>query len=151
MHGVYWTAWGPRNWILTHYDVSIWWVLKAARRLEQCRPRSSSEAAVLQRRLYEERRRSADGQISMEKEQHTLHRQHSLRRHRWYCFQEGENAWFAVKTSGFLLNFRASNSLWARVLSHFWNNCNSFSSVCKHRVKNVWKGLELEKKNWDRV
>ncbi|XP_005478857.1 leukemia NUP98 fusion partner 1 isoform X1 [Oreochromis niloticus] len=56
---------------------------EAARRLEQCRPRSSSEAAVLQgRKLYEERRRSADGQISTEKEQHTLHRQHSLRRHR---------------------------------------------------------------------
>lgn len=56
---------------------------EVAWRLGKCRPRSSSEAAVSQgRKLCEERRRSADGQISTEKEEHTLQRQHSLRRHR---------------------------------------------------------------------
>ncbi|XP_040895942.1 leukemia NUP98 fusion partner 1 [Toxotes jaculatrix] len=56
---------------------------EAARRLEQCRPRSSSEAAVCQvRRLSDERRKSVDGPISTEKEQHTPRRQLSLRKHR---------------------------------------------------------------------
>ncbi|KAK2835919.1 hypothetical protein Q5P01_016403 [Channa striata] len=56
---------------------------EATRRLEQCRPRSSSEAAACQvRRLSDERRKSADGPISTEKEQHTFRRQLSLRRHR---------------------------------------------------------------------
>ncbi|AWP11391.1 putative leukemia NUP98 fusion partner 1 [Scophthalmus maximus] len=53
-----------------------------AHRLEQCRPRSGSEAASCQvRRLSDERRKSADGPISLE-EKHTLCRQLSLRRHR---------------------------------------------------------------------
>ncbi|XP_059197763.1 leukemia NUP98 fusion partner 1 [Centropristis striata] len=56
---------------------------EAARRLEQCRPRSGSEAAAGQvRRFADERRKSADGQIPTEKEQHALRRQLSLRRHR---------------------------------------------------------------------
>ncbi|XP_034439176.1 leukemia NUP98 fusion partner 1 isoform X1 [Hippoglossus hippoglossus] len=57
---------------------------EAARRLEQCRPHSSGkEAAASQaRRLSDERRKSADGPIYMEKEQQTLLRQLSLRRHR---------------------------------------------------------------------
>ncbi|XP_070817272.1 leukemia NUP98 fusion partner 1 isoform X1 [Chaetodon trifascialis] len=56
---------------------------EAARRTEQCRPRSGSEAAALQvRRLSDERRKSADGPIPTEKEQHALRRQLSLRRHR---------------------------------------------------------------------
>ncbi|CAJ1059882.1 leukemia NUP98 fusion partner 1 [Xyrichtys novacula] len=57
---------------------------EAARRSEQSRPcSSSSEAAACQgRRSWNERRRSEDGPISMEKEQHTLRRQLSLRRHR---------------------------------------------------------------------
>ncbi|XP_031167863.1 leukemia NUP98 fusion partner 1 isoform X2 [Sander lucioperca] len=56
---------------------------EAAQRLEQCRPRSGSEAAACQvRRLSDERRNSADGPISMEKEPHTPCRQLSLRRHR---------------------------------------------------------------------
>nr|XP_033476639.1 leukemia NUP98 fusion partner 1 isoform X1 [Epinephelus lanceolatus] len=56
---------------------------EAARRSEQCRPSSGSETGVGQvRRLSDERRKSADGPISMEKEQHTLRRQLSLRRHR---------------------------------------------------------------------
>ncbi|XP_073332494.1 leukemia NUP98 fusion partner 1 [Pagrus major] len=56
---------------------------EAARRLEQCRPRNGSEAAACQvRRLSDERRKSADEPISMEKEQHTPHRKLSLRRHR---------------------------------------------------------------------
>ncbi len=70
--------------------VSVWWVLKAARRLEQSRPRSGSEAAACQvRRLSDERRKSADGPISTLKEPHTLRRQLSLRRHRWYHSVEG--------------------------------------------------------------
>ncbi|XP_029003395.1 leukemia NUP98 fusion partner 1 [Betta splendens] len=56
---------------------------KAACRLEQSRPRSSSEAAAWQvRRPSDERRRSADGPICTEKEQHAPRRQLSLRRHR---------------------------------------------------------------------
>ncbi|XP_042367939.1 leukemia NUP98 fusion partner 1 [Plectropomus leopardus] len=56
---------------------------EAARRSEQGRPRSGSEAAACQlRKLSDERRKSADGPISMEKEQHTPRRQLSLRRHR---------------------------------------------------------------------
>ncbi|XP_044216534.1 leukemia NUP98 fusion partner 1 isoform X1 [Thunnus albacares] len=56
---------------------------EAARRLGQCRPRSSSEAADGQvPRFSGERRRSVDGPISVEKEQHTPRRQLSLRRHR---------------------------------------------------------------------
>ncbi|XP_051233627.1 leukemia NUP98 fusion partner 1 isoform X1 [Dicentrarchus labrax] len=56
---------------------------EAARRSEQCRPRSGSEAAACQvRRLSDERRKSADGPISTEKEQHIPRRQLSLRRHR---------------------------------------------------------------------
>ncbi|KAE8294457.1 hypothetical protein D5F01_LYC07410 [Larimichthys crocea] len=56
---------------------------EGARRSEQCRPRSGSEAAACQvRTLSDERRKSADGPISTEKEQHTPHRQLSLRRHR---------------------------------------------------------------------
>ncbi|KAF1386191.1 hypothetical protein PFLUV_G00115590 [Perca fluviatilis] len=54
-----------------------------AQRLEQCRPRSGSEAVACQvRRLSDERRYSSDGPISMEKEPHTPCRQLSLRRHR---------------------------------------------------------------------
>ncbi|KAG7228735.1 hypothetical protein INR49_008513 [Caranx melampygus] len=45
---------------------------EAARKLEQVRPRSGSEAATSQaRRLSDERRRSVDGPITVEKEQHT--------------------------------------------------------------------------------
>ncbi|XP_022607189.1 leukemia NUP98 fusion partner 1 isoform X1 [Seriola dumerili] len=56
---------------------------EAARKLEQCRPRSGSEVVASQvRRLSDERRKSADGPICMEKEQHTPRRQLSLRRHR---------------------------------------------------------------------
>ncbi|XP_067453818.1 leukemia NUP98 fusion partner 1 isoform X1 [Thunnus thynnus] len=56
---------------------------EAARRLGQCRPRSSSEVADGQvPRFSGERRRSVDGPISVEKEQHTPRRQLSLRRHR---------------------------------------------------------------------
>ncbi|XP_067370650.1 leukemia NUP98 fusion partner 1 [Channa argus] len=56
---------------------------EAARRLEQCRPRSGSEAAAFQaRRLSGERRKSADGPIYTEKERYTFLRQLSLRRHR---------------------------------------------------------------------
>ncbi|XP_032382689.1 leukemia NUP98 fusion partner 1 isoform X1 [Etheostoma spectabile] len=56
---------------------------EAAHRLEQCRPRSGSEAAACEeRRLSDERRYSADGPISMVKEPHTPRRQLSLRRHR---------------------------------------------------------------------
>ncbi|XP_030288301.1 leukemia NUP98 fusion partner 1 isoform X2 [Sparus aurata] len=58
---------------------------EAARRLEQCRPRSGSEALACQvRRLSDERRRSADEPIYMEKreEQYTPHRKLSLRKHR---------------------------------------------------------------------
>nr|XP_020459185.1 leukemia NUP98 fusion partner 1 [Monopterus albus] len=58
---------------------------KTARKLEQCRPRSSSEAAACRvMRLLDERRRSADEPVSKEKEKekHTPRRQLSLRRHR---------------------------------------------------------------------
>ncbi|XP_034556940.1 leukemia NUP98 fusion partner 1 [Notolabrus celidotus] len=56
---------------------------ETARRSEQSRPGSSGEAAACQgRRPSNERRKSADGPISMEKEQHTPRRQLSLRRHR---------------------------------------------------------------------
>ncbi|GAA6217802.1 leukemia NUP98 fusion partner 1 isoform X1 [Lates japonicus] len=56
---------------------------EAARRLEQCRPRSGSEAAACQvRRLSDERRKSADEPLCTQKEQHTPRRQLSLRRHR---------------------------------------------------------------------
>ncbi len=80
----------PLVWGLTDSDISVWWVLKAARRLEHCRPRSGSEAAACQvRRLSDERRKSTDGEISTEKEQHTPRRQLSLRRHRWYHSVEG--------------------------------------------------------------
>lgn len=58
---------------------------KVARKLEQCRPRSGSEAAtgLMVRRPSDERRKSMDGPISVEKEEHTPRRQLSLRRHRW--------------------------------------------------------------------
>lgn len=104
------------DWTLTDYNVSIWWVLKAASRIEQGRPRSSSEAAACQvRRFSDARRKSADGPISMEKEQHTPRRQLSLRRHRWYrsveggdsfCEEETEDLQPQVRLQGFLLNFR---------------------------------------------
>ncbi|XP_041646431.1 uncharacterized protein LOC121511736 [Cheilinus undulatus] len=57
---------------------------EAARRLEQSRPcSSSSDAAACQgRRASHLRRKSEDGPISVEREQHTPHRQLSLRRHR---------------------------------------------------------------------
>ncbi|XP_071343172.1 leukemia NUP98 fusion partner 1 isoform X1 [Trachinotus anak] len=56
---------------------------EAARKFEQCRPRSGSETAACQvRRLSDERRKSMDGPISTEKEPQTLRRQLSLRRHR---------------------------------------------------------------------
>ncbi|KAM7012505.1 leukemia NUP98 fusion partner 1 isoform 1-T1 [Tautogolabrus adspersus] len=55
---------------------------ETARRLEQSRPCSSSEAAACQgRRPSGERRKSEDGPITMEEPQ-TLRRQLSLRRHR---------------------------------------------------------------------
>ncbi|XP_037627024.1 leukemia NUP98 fusion partner 1 isoform X1 [Sebastes umbrosus] len=54
---------------------------EAARRSDQCRPPHGEEAAGQVRRLSDERRKSADGPISME-EQHSLRRQLSLRRHR---------------------------------------------------------------------
>lgn len=60
-------------------------VLKVARKLEQSLQRRGSETAAGQvRRLSGERRRSADGDISSEKELHTPYRQLSLRRHRWW-------------------------------------------------------------------
>lgn len=103
------------DWTLTEYNVSIWWVLKAAWRIEHGRPRSSSEAAVCQvRRFSDERRKSADGPISMEKEQHGPRRQLSLRRHRWYhseeggdsfCEEETEDVQPQVRLQDFLLNF----------------------------------------------
>lgn len=75
---------------LTDRDVSVWWLLKAARRSEESRPRSGSEAATCQvRRPSDERRKSADGPIYMQKEQQTPRRQLSLRRHRWYHSVEG--------------------------------------------------------------
>nr|XP_057929362.1 leukemia NUP98 fusion partner 1 isoform X4 [Doryrhamphus excisus] len=49
---------------------------------KECRPRSSSEAACLVRRLLSGRRRSADEPITTEEQQHTFRRQLSLRRHR---------------------------------------------------------------------
>ncbi|TNM87584.1 hypothetical protein fugu_005805 [Takifugu bimaculatus] len=56
---------------------------EVVRRLQHPRPRSGSEAAVFQAgRLSDERRKSADGNISMEKELRTPQRQSSLRRHR---------------------------------------------------------------------
>ncbi|XP_053178314.1 leukemia NUP98 fusion partner 1 [Scomber japonicus] len=57
---------------------------EAARRLDQCRPSSSSSEAAdcRAKRPSGGRRMSADGPISMEKEQHSLRRQLSLRRHR---------------------------------------------------------------------
>lgn len=71
------------NLAFTESDVSFWWVLKEARRLEVSAPRRGSDtAASLFRRLTEERRKSADGWISS-KEQHAPRRQLSLRRHRW--------------------------------------------------------------------
>lgn len=71
--------------MLNDSDVSVLWVLKVVRRLERCRPRRGSEAAAFQMgRLSDERRKSADGNISVEKELHTPRRQSSLRRHRWY-------------------------------------------------------------------
>lgn len=73
------------NLTLTAYDVSIWWVLKAARRLEH----SSEAAGACQvQRPLDGRRRSADEPVFMEKKQHTPKRQFSLRKHRWY-FEEG--------------------------------------------------------------
>lgn len=69
--------------MLNDSDVSILWVLKVLRRLERCRPRSGSEAAAFQTgRFSEERRKSADGKISVEKELHTPQCQNSMRRHR---------------------------------------------------------------------
>lgn len=69
--------------MLNDSDVSVLWVLKVVRGLERCRPRSGSEAAAFQMgRLSEERRKSADGKISVEKELHTPQRHNSLRRHR---------------------------------------------------------------------
>lgn len=70
---------------LNDSDVSVLWVPKVVRRLERSRTRSGSEAAVFRAgRLSDERRRSADGKISVEKELHTPQSQNSLRRHRWY-------------------------------------------------------------------
>ena len=60
------------------------WVLKAARKLEHSLRRRKGEAASCPvRRLSDERRKSADGPISLEKKkQQTPYRQLSLRRHR---------------------------------------------------------------------
>lgn len=69
--------------MLNDSAVSVLWVPKVVRRLERSRTRSGSEAAVFRAgRLSDERRRSADGKISVEKELRTPQSQNSLRRHR---------------------------------------------------------------------
>ncbi|XP_068581566.1 leukemia NUP98 fusion partner 1 [Cebidichthys violaceus] len=55
---------------------------EASRRSERGRPPHGEASAWQTRRLSDERRKSADGPLSMETEQHMLRRQLSLRRHR---------------------------------------------------------------------
>lgn len=103
------------NLALTESDVSFWWVLKEARRLEASAPRRGSDTvAGLFRRLTEERRKSVDGWISSAKEQLAPSRQLSLRRHRWNL-SEGRHLFlfsdsYNDQEDSFLLYFSVSES-----------------------------------------
>lgn len=82
---------GLSTWRLMIMMSPFSWVLKAIRTLDQCRPQSSSEATACPvGRLLDERRKSADGTIPTEKQQHTFRRQLSLRRHRWHWLIGGK-------------------------------------------------------------
>lgn len=116
---------GLSTWCLMIMMSPFSWVLKAIRRLDQSRPQSSSEAAACQvSRLLDERRKSADGTISTEKQQHSLRRQFSLRRHRWYHHSEGGDSlvekWriYIHRHQESLLNFYYY-MLWKNTLQHF--------------------------------
>lgn len=79
MHGALREYLSPSGFsMINDNNVSVSRTWKAARRLDQGRPHGSSETIDCQ----VSRRKSADGMISVEKQQHTPRRQLSLRKHR---------------------------------------------------------------------